>query len=142
VPFEIAVGGKPPLELLAAHGWRVVDAWRCSQTMAVYQDYLHASRGEWSVAKEVYVVLRSGWFSTRSAAYLACGRPVVVQDTGWSAHYPTGEGLFAFTTMEDAVAALLTIERDYARHAAAARAVAERELDSRRVLERLLADVE
>ena len=63
--------------------------------MDAYRDYLHGSRGEWSVAKNAYVALRSGWFSTRSAAYLASGKPVVVQDTGWSAHYPTGDGLFA-----------------------------------------------
>lgn len=142
LPFELAVGGAPPRERLVAHGWRVVDAWHCSRTMEVYQDYLRGSRGEWSVAKQVYVVLHSGWFSTRSAAYLASGRPVVAQDTGWSAHYPTGEGLFAFTTLDQALAALVAIEADYPRHAAAARAVAERELDAGRVLVRLLADVE
>ncbi|MBX3024457.1 glycosyltransferase family 1 protein [bacterium] len=141
VAFELAVGGEPPRDLLAAHGWRVVDAWSRSTTMDVYQAYLRASRGEWSVAKQVYVALRSGWFSTRSAAYLACGRPVVAQDTGWSARYASGEGLFAFTTLDEAVAAVAAIEADYPRHAAAARAVAERELDSRRVLARLLADV-
>lgn len=142
VPLEIAVGGEPPTALLAAHGWRVVDAWSRSTDLDVYQQYLRASRGEWSVAKQVYVVLRSGWFSTRSAAYLASGRPVVVQDTGWSAHYPTGAGLFAFATIDEAAAALTAIEADYPRHAAAARAVAERELDAHRVLSRLLADVE
>ncbi len=142
LPFELAVGGEPPRDLLAAHGWRIVEAWPRSRTMDVYQDYLRASRGEWSVAKQVYVGLRSGWFSTRSAAYLASGRPVVVQDTGWSAIYPTGDGLFAFTTVEQAAAALATIEADYARHAEAARAVAERELDAERVLAQLLRDVE
>ena len=142
VPLELAVGGVPPREQLAAHGWRVVDAWPCSTTMDVYQDYLRRSRGEWSVAKQVYVVLRSGWFSTRSAAYLASGRPVVVQDTGWSAHYPTGDGLFAFSTLDEAAAGLAAIESDYARHSAAARAVAERELEAGRVLAQLLRDVE
>lgn len=142
VPLELAVGGRPPRQQLAAHGWRVVDAWPISRTMDIYQDYLRASRGEWSVAKQVYVALRSGWFSTRSAAYLASGRPVVVQDTGWSAHYPTGAGLFAFTTVDEAAAALGAIEADYARHAAAARAVAERELAAGRVLAQLLRDVE
>src|SRR5260221_7798565 len=97
-------------------------------TMRDYQRYLQTSRGEWSVAKSIYVALHSGWFSTRSAVYLASGKPVVVQDTGWSAHYPTGAGLFAFTTMEDAVAALAAVEADYRRHCEAARAVAEREL--------------
>jgi hypothetical protein len=141
VPLELAIGGTPPRERLAAHGWRVVDAWACSRTMDVYQEYLRGSRGEWSVAKQVYVALRSGWFSTRSAAYLASGRPVVVQDTGWSAHYPIGEGLFAFGSPGEAAEALAAVERDYVRHAAAARAVAERELDAGRVLDRLLRDV-
>ncbi|MDX2165659.1 MAG: glycosyltransferase family 1 protein [Deltaproteobacteria bacterium] len=142
VPLELALGGKAPLAELQAHGWRVVDAYARSTTMDAYQDYLYASRGEWSVAKQVYVALRSGWFSTRSAVYLAAGRPVVVQDTGWSAHYPTGEGLFAFDTVEQAAAGLEAVERDYPRHCAAARAVAERELAAGPVLERLLADVE
>ena len=142
VPFELALGGAAPRDELAAHGWRVVDAYQRSTTMDVYQDYLYASRGEWSVAKQVYVALRSGWFSTRSAVYLAAGKPVVVQDTGWSAHYPTGEGLFAVSTVEQAASALREVERDYARHCAAARAVAERELDAGRVLERLLADAD
>ncbi|MGH7785401.1 MAG: glycosyltransferase family 1 protein [Candidatus Binatia bacterium] len=138
VELEVAVGGAVPRGELAAHGWRVVDAYECSTTMAVYQDYLRRSRGEWSVAKQIYVALRSGWFSTRSAVYLASGRPVIVQDTGWSAHYPTGDGLFAFRSLDEAVAALARVEADYAHHCAAARAVAERELAAPRVLERLL----
>lgn len=141
VRFELALGGKAPQAELEAQGWRVVDAYSRSTSMDAYQDYLYASRGEWSVAKQVYVALRSGWFSTRSAVYLAAGRPVVVQDTGWSAHYPTGEGLFAFDTIEQAVAGLQAVEADYRRHCEAARAVAERELAARPVLEHLLADV-
>lgn len=142
VPLELAVGGRPPRAELAAHGWRVVDARCRSTTMDDYQDYLRRSRGEWSVAKQIYVALRSGWFSTRTAAYLASGRPAVVQDTGWSAHFPTGEGLFAFATPAEAAAALGAVEADYGRHAAAARALAERELDAGRVLTQLLRDVE
>ncbi|HUP19578.1 MAG TPA: hypothetical protein VM778_06460, partial [Gemmatimonadota bacterium] len=80
------------------------------------------------------------WFSGRTAAYLAMGKPAVVQDTGWSQHYPTGEGLFGFTTAEEAVAGLHAIEASYRRHSEAARAVAEREFDAARVLPRLLAD--
>lgn len=142
VPLELATGGRPPVETLAAEGWQVVDAYARSGSMDAYQRYLQQSRGEWSVAKQVYVALHSGWFSTRSAAYLASGRPVVVQDTGWSDHYPCGEGLFAFATIEEAAAALRAIEREQARHAAAARAVAERELAAERVLTRLLDAVE
>jgi hypothetical protein len=140
VELEVAVAGAAPRERLEAHGWRVVDAQARSTTMPAYQRYLQTSRGEWSVAKNIYVALRSGWFSTRSAVYLASGKPVVVQDTGWSAHYPTGAGLFAFETIEQAAAALAAIEADYRRHCEAARAVAERELAAPAVLTRLLRD--
>src|SRR5206468_3245427 len=83
-------------------GWQVANAGEKSATMSSYRSYLQEARGEWSVAKNVYVALRSGWFSCRSAAYLALGKPVVVEDTGWSKYYPTGHGLFAFETPEQA----------------------------------------
>ena len=83
---------------------------------------------------------RSGWFSTRSAAYLALGKPVVVQDTGFSRHYPTGEGLFAFSTVDEAAAAIGTIERAYRGHCDAARGIAEKEFAAEAVLQRLLDD--
>lgn len=142
VALELAVAGAAPCERLAKAGWRVVDAHACSATADGYRAYVQASRGEWSVAKEIYVALCSGWFSTRSAVYLASGKPVVVQDTGWSAHYPTGEGLFAFSTLEEAAGALATVDADYIRHCAAARAVAEAELAAPAVLARLLRDLE
>jgi hypothetical protein len=140
--LELAVGGEAPTAELGTNGWRVIDAYSRSASMQAYQSYLQQSRGEWSVAKEAYVALHSGWFSTRSAAYLASGKPVVVQDTGWSAHYPTGDGLLAFATVDEAVAALAEVEGDYRRHCEAARAIAERELDARAVLNRLLRDAE
>jgi hypothetical protein len=140
VPLEVAVSGTAPLDELAASGWHVVSAGERSATMRSYRQYLGEARGEFSVAKNVYVALRSGWFSGRTAAYLAMGKPAVVQDTGWSQHYPTGEGLFGFTTAEEAVAGLHAIEASYRRHAEAARGVAEREFDAARVLPRLLAD--
>jgi hypothetical protein len=142
VELEVAVAGAAPRAELAAHGWRVVDGHARSATMQQYQRYLQTSRGEWSVAKHVYVALRSGWFSTRSAAYLASGKPVVVQDTGWSAHYPSGTGLLAFTTIDEAAAALTAVESDYRRHCEAARAVAQAELAAPTVLRRLLSDAE
>lgn len=140
VELEIALSGAAPRERLEAAGWRVVDARACSATMSDYRRYVECSRGEWSVAKEIYVALRSGWFSTRSAVYLASGKPVVVQETGWSAHHPTGAGLFAFATAEEAAAALAAVEADYRFHCEAARAVAERELAAAVVLRRLLED--
>ncbi len=140
VALEVAVSGNARLAELREHGWRIADPRTRSGTMAAYRDYLAGSRGEWSVAKNAYVASGSGWFSTRSAAYLALGKPVVVQDTGCSAHYPTGAGLFAFATLEQAAAALAAIESDYRRQCEAARALAESEFDSSRVLTRLLRD--
>ncbi len=140
VELEVAVAGAAPRDRLTDAGWHIVDAHARSATPRDYQRYLQGSRGEWSTAKQIYVALRSGWFSTRSAVYLASGKPVVVQDTGWSAHYPTGAGLLAFSTLDEAVAGLAAVERDYRRHCDAARAVAEQELAATAVLQRLLAD--
>lgn len=139
-PLEIAVSGPAPKQEMASAGWRIVDAGERSTTMERYRDYIAASRGEWSVAKEAYVASESGWFSCRSACYLAMGKPVVVEDTGFSRLYPTGEGLFAFHRIEDAVAAIEAVEADYRRHCEAARAVAERYFRAETVLEKLLHD--
>jgi glycosyltransferase involved in cell wall biosynthesis len=108
--------------------------------MAAYRDYILASRGEWSVAKNAYVATRSGWFSTRSAAYLASGKPVVVQDTGFADDVERGPGLRPFSTMAEAVSGLAAVRAEYARACEHARAVAERSFSSERVLGRLLAD--
>ena len=97
--------------------------------------------GSASVAKHGYVASRSGWFSERDACYLACGKPVVAQDTGFGNVLPTGEGLFAFTTMEEALDAIDAINGDYRRHCEAARAIAEEYFEARSVAARLLADI-
>jgi hypothetical protein len=141
VPLQVALSGAAPRAALQEHGWEIVDAYERSCTMDAYRTYLGGSRGEWSIAKNAYVASRSGWFSTRSAAYLALGKPVVVQDTGFVKYYPTGEGLFAFTTADEAAAAIESIERDYRRHCEAARAIAERQFAAEQVLARLLRDV-
>ena len=138
--LEVAISGDAPRARIAAAGWHVVDATRVSRTMADYRDYVVGSRGEVSIAKNAYVATRSGWFSTRSAAYLAAGRPVVLQDTGFSAHLPLGPGLHAFTTPDDVVAALETIRRDYPRALAHAREVAASCFRAEDVCRRLLAD--
>ena len=142
VKLEVAMAGSAPREELAAQGWGIVDAREHSSTMGAYRRYLQASRGEWSVAKNAYVELRSGWFSTRSAAYLALGKPAVVQDTAWSRYYPSGEGLFPFTTSEECVIALNALEADYRSHCEAARAIAERVFRAEDVLDRLLRDAD
>jgi hypothetical protein len=108
--------------------------------MADYRHYIQTSRGELSVAKNAYVTTRSGWFSTRSAAYLASARPVIVQDTGWPAHVPPGPGLHAFGTAAEAAAALAAVRDDYARACEHAREVAAGCFEASAVCRRLLAD--
>jgi hypothetical protein len=131
----------PPVEKLRQLGWTIVDTDTCVPDPWKYRDYLASSKGEWSVAKEGYVKSRSGWFSCRSACYLALGRPCVLQDTGWSKIYPTGNGLIAFGNMEEAVAGLEAVSSDYAAHCRQARNVAEEMFDASRVLTDLLRQV-
>lgn len=125
---------------LRDNGWTVVGAGFTTDPWA-YRDYVRASRAEFTVARDLHVRLKSGWFSERSACYLAAGRPVITQDTGFGTVLPTGEGLFAFTTMEEIVAAFDAIESDYDRHSRAARAIAEEYFRAETVLAKLLADL-
>ncbi|MCC6767162.1 MAG: glycosyltransferase family 1 protein [Deltaproteobacteria bacterium] len=138
--LEVALAGAAPRARLAAAGWCLRDAREASATPAAYRAYLAASCGELSVAKEAYVATRSGWFSSRSTAYLALGRPVIVQDTGLAPHYPLGEAILPFADLADAAAALGSVREGYARRCAAARAVAAEAFGAERVLGRLLAD--
>ncbi|MCX8073139.1 MAG: glycosyltransferase family 1 protein [Candidatus Binatia bacterium] len=140
VQLRVALSGAAPRDQLVQHGWALVDGYRCSRDMRVYQRFLQRSRGEWSVAKNAYVATRSGWFATRSASYLASGKPVVLQDTGFSRYLPVGNGLFAFRDLEEAVAAFEQIESAYRHHCDAARALAEQHFAAERVLTKLLAD--
>jgi len=107
-------------------GWRLVDARLLNTPWQRYRDYLAQSRGEFCVAKNGYVRSRCGWFSDRSVAYLALGRPVVLQETGWTDFYPHGEGLLSFHDEESARAALETVAKDPVKHARAARRIAEK----------------
>ena len=141
VTMEIALSGAAPFDQLRQNGWQVVDGYEKSSTMKVYQNYLSGSRGEWSIAKNAYVASRSGWFSERSAAYLALGKPVVVQNTGFRPYYPVGEGLFDFTNLDEAISAIESIETNYRRHCEAARSIAESHFAARNVLTRLLQQV-
>jgi hypothetical protein len=140
-PLELALAcdDGQALARLAGHGWRVRDALRLSQDILPYRRYIWESRGEFTVAKDQNIRLRSGWFSDRSACYLAAGRPVVTQDTGFGKFVPTGRGLFAFTAPEEIVDALERIDRDYALHAAAAQALADEYFAAERVLRPLMA---
>lgn len=141
--FELALSSYDDAdrELLERHGWRVRPAVEVSADLDAYRRYLAASRGELTVAKDQNVRLRSGWFSERSAQYLATGRPVITQETGFSNVLPTGEGLFAFSTIDQAVAAVDSIDSDYERQSRAAAAIAGDFFDYRVVLPKLLAEV-
>lgn len=127
-----------PIDLLRHKGWRVVDPLEVAADLDGYRDYLEGSMAEWSVAKHGYVAGRAGWFSGRSACYLAAGRPVVVQDTGFQDVLPAGEGLLAFATIDEAAAAIGDVTARYEVHARAARAVAEEWFDARKILVRLV----
>ena len=137
--FELALGAPGPVrDRLAANGWILRDPRPPTLDPWTYQRFIQGSKAEFSVAKEAYVGTGSGWFSERSASYLASGRPVVVQETGlW---LEPGPGVVAFTTAEEARAGVEAVDADYPASCRAARAVAEEHFDARRVLPRLLAD--
>jgi GT2 family glycosyltransferase len=138
--FELALSSceEPERKMLREHGWRVRDGLEVSRGIDRYRDYVGASRGEFTVAKEQNVRLRTGWFSDRSATYLASGRPVVTQETGFGNVFPTGRGLFGFDSSDEALAAVEEIDRDYTANAQAAREIAREYFSHEVVLGRLL----
>lgn len=139
VPLKLAVSGVTyDPEAIARDGWQFLDALPVSLTADSYQQFIRDSLGEWSIAKHVYVGPRSGWFSCRTACYLAAGRPSVVQETGWSKFVPSGAGLFAFETMDECLAAIEEVAANPARHRAAAYDVAREYLAPDRVLTPML----
>jgi len=125
-------------ELLSEHGWRVRDGLEISRGIDDYRDYVGSSRGEFTVAKDQNVRLRTGWFSDRSATYLASGRPVITQDTGFGVALPTGAGLLGFDSPDAALAAIEAVDGDYSIHAWAARELAREHFDHAVVLRPLL----
>jgi len=124
--------------LLHRNGWQIVDPREMTQTIAAYAAFISRSRGEISCPKPVYRVLRTGWFSDRSACYLASGRPVIAEETGFSDHLPTGSGLMAFSDFAEALEAVREMDANYAYHMRSARAIAEELLDSRKRLPPML----
>lgn len=139
VPLELAVSGRDaPLADMRAAGWHAADAQHETRTVDSYLEYIARSRGEFSMAKQTFVALRTGWFSDRSGVYLGSGKPVVLQDTGFASSLPCGEGLFAVADADSAAAALDACERDYERHARRAREIACDVLEARRVIARVL----
>jgi hypothetical protein len=123
--FELAAGVSDDVRrMLVEHGWSQVHSVEMSTSIDSYRTYIQRSRGEFTVARDQYVRPNTGWFSDRSACYLAAGRPVITQETGFSKFLPTGKGLYAFKTMEDILAAVDAIETDYEGNCQAAREVA------------------
>ncbi|QNN24132.1 glycosyltransferase family 1 protein [Planctomycetales bacterium ZRK34] len=137
-PMELAISGNYPAGRLIENGWNPIDALGVSLDPAVYRDYLADSLGEFSVAKHAYVASRSGWFSCRSACYLALSVPVVVQDTGFSRFIPTGKGLFAFNTADEAAAGVEAIVADPAGQSRAALEIAREYFDASTVLQKFI----
>lgn len=141
-PFRMAMlpPDKEVEDRVRQAGWDLIDPAPTSADIGAYQDFIYGSRGEFTVAKDIYVRPRSGWFSDRSVCYLAAGKPVVTQDSAFGKFVPAGEGLFAYSTMEEAVDALAQVNADYVRHGRAARRLCEEYFGATPVLGRLLAD--
>lgn len=140
--LELALGSQTaPRDRLRSAGWSVVDPLSISEDPWTYQDYIRASKGEFGVAKQAYVSTRSGWFSERTANYLAAGRPAVVQDTGFSDWLPSGEGLFAVSDVAEATEAIEHISGDLERQSVAARRLVADHFDAREVLGNLIDQV-
>jgi hypothetical protein len=138
--FELALACSDgeAIARLECHGWKISDALGLTADILPYRDFILGSRGEFTATKEQYVRLRTGWFSDRSACYLAAGRPVITQDTGFGKFLPTGVGLFAFNNMDEALAALNCINSDYEKHSRGARSIAEEYFKAETVLEKML----
>jgi hypothetical protein len=141
-PFRLAmgmgVGGHCPTKELRKLGWDLVDPQEVAPDHQSYRSFLTSSRGEWSIAKHGYVERKTGWFSCRTACYLAAGRPAVVQETGWSQHLPRQQGILPFSNLEEAADCIRQINRDYESHAEAARQVAEEYFDAKKVCRDLI----
>jgi hypothetical protein len=138
VALDIHSAETSDLTLLAANGWQLADPAIVAADLWIYRRYIQESKAEFMATKGIYVDTRSGWFSDRSICYLASGRPVLAQDTGLAEHYPIGEGLLTFSTLDEAAAGVEEINCHYKRHSKAARQIAEEYFDSDKVLQQLL----
>ena len=139
VTLDLTMSGmKEDAKRFSQHGWNVKDALIVSKDIWGYRDYIRNSTAEFTVAKEQNIQLKSGWFSDRSATYLASGRPVIVEDTGFGTYLPVGEGLVTFDGVDNAKAAIEEVIANYPRHRTAARHIAEEFFDSDKVLRQLL----
>jgi hypothetical protein len=126
------------LAALKRNRWSLLDPAQVANTPGAYRRFIQGSKGELGVAKSGYVLSRCGWFSDRSACYLASGRPVIAQDTGFRKYLPIGEGLLSFSNLDEALAAVSAFNEDYSKHSKRARQIAEEYFASHKVLGRLL----
>jgi hypothetical protein len=144
-PFELVLDIHPDdqkdSELLRRNSWRLLSPRKVASDPQSFRKYIQTSGAEFSVAQQMYVDTKSGWFSDRTVRYLASGKPALVQDTGLSRNYPVGAGLLAFSTPDGAVAGVRHIREHYSEHAVAARRIAEEYFESNRVLGNLLSEV-
>jgi hypothetical protein len=128
-------------DLLRQYGWEIIDPIAVSRDPSGYRDFIRRSKGEFTVAKDLNVRLASGWFSDRSACYLAAGRPVVTQDTGFGRVLPTSKGLYAVRALEEATGAIRSVAAEYEANTQSARQIAEQYFDARRVLADVMSDL-
>ena len=138
IAMGLGVDGKRPAERLRNLGWDLVEPQEVVPDHLTYREFLQSSVGEWSVAKHGYVAGQTGWFSCRSACYLALGRPVVVEETGWSRHLPAGKGALAFRDAAEAAEGIAQVSSDYPAHAQAARKMAVEFFEAKKVCQDLL----
>jgi len=142
IPLSLAISqttGEPfPYNTARRFGWRILDPKKCVPDWKTYRKFIQKSIAEFSIAKETYVKARTGWFSCRSACYLATGRPVVLQDTGWSSYLPNDQGLLPFRDKKSAIETLRKVNSEVASHSHAARAIAEEYFNSKKVLSKIL----
>ena len=137
--IELAISSETaPKENLIQNGWQLKDPLIVTKSPESYQKYIYESKAEWSIAKHGYVISKSGWFSERSACYLASAKPVLVQDTGFSQNIETGKGLHCFTTFEACLEGIKEINSHYQKHCNWAREIALAYFDSDKVLNDLL----
>jgi hypothetical protein len=141
VALEIDPSDEEDMAVLRREGWQLIDPKEVAYDPAAYLRFVQGSRAEFTVAKGIYVELKSGWLGDRTVCYLASGKPALVQDTGLEPHYPLGEGLVSFSTLDEAVAGAERILADSPAHARAARRLAETQFDARIVLPRLLEEL-
>jgi hypothetical protein len=140
--FQLAIGSATaPLGLLTQNRWKIVDPLIPTKSPVSYQNFICQSKAEWSVAKEGYTITNSGWFSERSTCYLASGRPVLVQDTGFSRFLPTGKGLLCFSSLDEVLEEIGKINSNYTQHCRWAREIAEEYFNSDKVLSALLSRI-